>query len=82
MPALPLAAIPSPPEGVWYPGPIPIRGYTICILLGVVVAVVIAERRWRDRGGVPGAREPPGRTPGHAPPDRDPAARDGVRAPG
>ncbi|GAA1002559.1 prolipoprotein diacylglyceryl transferase 1 [Acrocarpospora pleiomorpha] len=49
-----LAVIPSPSEGVWYLGPVPIRGYTICILLGVVVAVAIAERRWRDRGGAPG----------------------------
>ncbi|MER5623996.1 prolipoprotein diacylglyceryl transferase [Streptosporangium sp. NPDC002544] len=49
-----LASIPSPSEGVWYLGPLPIRGYTICIILGVVVAVVVAERRWRNRGGAPG----------------------------
>ncbi|GAA3126250.1 hypothetical protein GCM10017600_48230 [Streptosporangium carneum] len=35
-------------------GPLPIRGYTICIMLGVVAAVVVAERRWRNRGGAPG----------------------------
>ncbi|WP_449062456.1 prolipoprotein diacylglyceryl transferase [Planomonospora algeriensis] len=49
-----LAMIPSPPEGVWYLGPVPIRAYTICMLLGIAVAVVIAERRWRARGGAPG----------------------------
>ncbi|GAA3021637.1 prolipoprotein diacylglyceryl transferase [Streptosporangium longisporum] len=49
-----LAGIPSPSEGVWYLGPLPIRGYTICIMLGVVVAVAVADRRWRNRGGAPG----------------------------
>ncbi|GGS89718.1 prolipoprotein diacylglyceryl transferase 1 [Planobispora rosea] len=51
---MPLATIPSPPEGVWHLGPVPVRAYTICMLLGIVVAVVIAERRWRNRGGRPG----------------------------
>ncbi|WP_068923055.1 prolipoprotein diacylglyceryl transferase [Planobispora rosea] len=51
---MPLATIPSPPEGGWYLGPVPVRAYTICMLLGIVVAVVIAERRWRNRGGRPG----------------------------
>ncbi|MEU4829430.1 prolipoprotein diacylglyceryl transferase [Streptosporangium sp. NPDC023615] len=49
-----LAGIPSPSEGVWYLGPLPIRGYTLCIMLGVVVAVAVADRRWRNRGGAPG----------------------------
>ncbi|MFC4056700.1 prolipoprotein diacylglyceryl transferase [Planomonospora corallina] len=49
-----LASIPSPSEGVWHLGPLPIRGYTVCVMLGVVVAVVVAERRWRNRGGTPG----------------------------
>jgi prolipoprotein diacylglyceryl transferase len=49
-----LVMIPSPPEGVWYLGPVPIRAYTICMMLGIIVAVVIAERRWRGRGGKPG----------------------------
>ncbi|WP_248964898.1 prolipoprotein diacylglyceryl transferase [Sphaerisporangium perillae] len=51
---MPLASIPSPPEGVWYLGPIPLRAYAFCIVLGVVVAVWIGERRWRARGGEPG----------------------------
>ncbi|GGL29105.1 prolipoprotein diacylglyceryl transferase [Planomonospora parontospora] len=53
-PVMSLAGIPSPSEGVWHLGPLPIRGYTVCIMLGVVVAVVVAERRWRNRGGAPG----------------------------
>ncbi|MEO3863844.1 prolipoprotein diacylglyceryl transferase [Acrocarpospora sp. B8E8] len=51
---MPLAFIPSPSQGVWNLGPIPIRAYALCIVLGVVVAVWIGERRWRARGGQPG----------------------------
>jgi prolipoprotein diacylglyceryl transferase len=51
---MPLASFPSPSEGVWSLGPIPLRAYAFCIVLGVVVAVWIGERRWRARGGVPG----------------------------
>lgn len=47
-------SIPSPPQGVWHLGPIPIRAYALCILAGIVVAVVITNRRWRARGGTPG----------------------------
>ena len=49
-----LASIPSPPVGVWYLGPVPIRAYALAILLGIVVAVWLGERRWRARGGEPG----------------------------
>ncbi|MEV8631506.1 prolipoprotein diacylglyceryl transferase [Streptosporangium sp. NPDC051023] len=51
---MPLASIPSPSQGVWYLGVIPIRAYALCIVLGVIVAVIIGERRWRARGGAPG----------------------------
>ncbi|GAA3033328.1 prolipoprotein diacylglyceryl transferase [Streptosporangium longisporum] len=52
---MPLASIPSPSQGVWHLfGVVPIRAYALCIVLGVVVAVVIGERRWRARGGQPG----------------------------
>ncbi|WP_307845343.1 prolipoprotein diacylglyceryl transferase [Planomonospora sp. ID67723] len=33
---------------------VPIRAYALCIVLGVVVAVIMGERRWRARGGAPG----------------------------
>nr|WP_283134008.1 prolipoprotein diacylglyceryl transferase [Rhizohabitans arisaemae] len=49
-----LAFIPSPSQGVWYLGPIPIRAYALCIVIGVIVAVFMSERRWRARGGQPG----------------------------
>ena len=51
---MPIASIPSPSQGVWYLGPLPLRAYAICIVLGVIVAVIMGERRWRARGGVPG----------------------------
>ncbi|GAA3806989.1 prolipoprotein diacylglyceryl transferase [Sphaerisporangium flaviroseum] len=51
---MPLAFIPSPSEGVWHLGPIPLRAYAFCIVLGVIAAVWIGERRWRARGGEPG----------------------------
>jgi prolipoprotein diacylglyceryl transferase len=49
-----VTSIPSPTEGVWHLGPLPLRAYAFCILLGIVVAVLVAERRWRARGGEPG----------------------------
>lgn len=52
-PVFNLANIPSPPQGVWYLGPIPIRAYALCIVIGVIVAVVLTQRRYAARGGNP-----------------------------
>ena len=49
-----LTFIPSPSQGVWHVGPFPIRAYAICILIGIVVAIWMGERRWRARGGPEG----------------------------
>jgi prolipoprotein diacylglyceryl transferase len=49
-----LAYLPSPDRGVWHVGPVPIRAYALCILLGIVVGVVWGDRRWRARGGQKG----------------------------
>jgi prolipoprotein diacylglyceryl transferase len=46
-----LAYLPSPPRGVWYLGPIPIRAYALCIIAGILVAVWWTQRRWVARGG-------------------------------
>lgn len=49
-----LATIPSPVQGVWYLGPVPIRAYALCIIVGIVVAIWWGERRWQQRGGTKG----------------------------
>jgi len=46
--------IPSPTVGVFELGPLPIRMYALCILLGIVVAVWLTGRRLVPRGGEPG----------------------------
>ena len=48
-----LAAIPSPTTAAWNLGPIPIRAYALCIVLGIVAACYITERRMRARGAPP-----------------------------
>jgi phosphatidylglycerol---prolipoprotein diacylglyceryl transferase len=53
-PTMRLASIPSPSRGVVHLGPLPLRGYALCIILGILVAVWVAERRWVARGGRPG----------------------------
>ncbi|BDT95436.1 hypothetical protein IFM12275_54120 [Nocardia sputorum] len=50
-----LAYLPSPARGVWQLGPFPLRAYALCIILGIIVAIWWGERRWRARGGQPGA---------------------------
>ncbi len=49
-----LASIPSPSQGVWELGPVPIRAYALSIIAGIVLACWITERRWVARGGRPG----------------------------
>ncbi|WP_078916394.1 prolipoprotein diacylglyceryl transferase [Streptomyces viridochromogenes] len=46
-----LAYIPSPSRGVIHLGPIPLRGYAFCIIIGVFVAVWLGNKRWIARGG-------------------------------
>jgi len=45
------AALPSPSTGVLHLGPVPLRAYAFCIILGVFVAVWLGTRRWVARGG-------------------------------
>ena len=48
-----LSLIPSPPQGVWDLGPIPIRAYALCIITGIIAAVWLSRRRYVARGGDP-----------------------------
>ncbi|MDG4827020.1 prolipoprotein diacylglyceryl transferase [Asanoa sp. WMMD1127] len=45
-----LAAIPSPTHAVWQVGPVPIRAYALCIILGIILAAWVTEVRLRNRG--------------------------------
>jgi prolipoprotein diacylglyceryl transferase len=48
-----LSYIPSPARGVWQLGPIPVRAYALCIVAGIIIAVLITQKRWKARGGRP-----------------------------
>jgi prolipoprotein diacylglyceryl transferase len=48
-----LASIPSPTHSVWHLGPLPIRAYALCIIAGILFAIWLTNRRWRERGGNP-----------------------------
>lgn len=43
--------IPSPSHSVWFLGPVPLRAYALCIMVGIVVAVWLGQRRLTARGG-------------------------------
>ncbi|MDG4832054.1 prolipoprotein diacylglyceryl transferase [Solwaraspora sp. WMMD1047] len=51
----PLAALPSPTTAIWELGPLPIRAYALCIVLGIVAACAVTEARLRQRGVAPWA---------------------------
>ncbi|HJP77109.1 MAG TPA: prolipoprotein diacylglyceryl transferase [Pseudonocardiaceae bacterium] len=46
--------IPSPDQGVWHLGPIPIRAYALAIVIGIIVAIWLGSVRYRARGGEAG----------------------------
>ena len=47
------ASIPSPARAAWRLGPLSIRAYALCVTLGIIVAVIVASRRYRRGGGRP-----------------------------
>ena len=47
-------SIPSPSQGSWDLGFFELRGYAIAIILGIIAAIWISEKRWVARGGKPG----------------------------
>lgn len=46
-----LASIMSPATTAWRLGPLSVRAYALCVTAGIVVAVVVAGRRYRRGGG-------------------------------
>jgi prolipoprotein diacylglyceryltransferase len=51
---MPLASIPSPGHPAWRLGPLSVRAYALCIIAGIIVAIVVASRGYRkyQRAGV------------------------------
>ena len=53
-----LASFPSPSQGVWHISlwnvHIPIRAYALFIIIGIIAALLIGDRRWAARGGEKG----------------------------
>jgi prolipoprotein diacylglyceryl transferase len=45
-----VAAIPSPTHAVWQIGPLPLRAYAVCIIVGIIAAGAVTEVRLRQRG--------------------------------
>jgi len=52
---MPLASILSPSRSSWHLGPLPLRAQALCVVAGIVVAIWIADRRYRKAGGSRGA---------------------------
>jgi prolipoprotein diacylglyceryl transferase len=52
-----LLSIPSPSRAVWEVAGFPVRAYALCIIAGIIVAMVISTRRWRARGGTSDSME-------------------------
>jgi prolipoprotein diacylglyceryltransferase len=44
-------SIPSPSNGVWDVFGFPLRAYALCIIVGIIVGMIMTNRRWRARGG-------------------------------
>ncbi len=65
-----VANLPSPAQGVWHVGPLPVRAYALCtiaritagITAGIVAALTPAGRRWANR-----PTDPPQVATTHAP---------------
>ena len=53
---MPLASILSPARSSWRLGPLPVHAYELCVTAGIIVAIMVASRRYRphaaDRKGV------------------------------
>ncbi len=48
---MPLASIPSPARASWRLGPLPVHAYALCVIAGIIVALVLASRRYRHQDG-------------------------------
>jgi len=46
-----LASVGSPSPAAWRLGPLSVRAYALCVTAGIIVALVVASRRYRRSGG-------------------------------
>ncbi|HEX6519670.1 MAG TPA: prolipoprotein diacylglyceryl transferase family protein [Streptosporangiaceae bacterium] len=51
---MPLASIPEPGQAAWHFGPLTLRAYALCVIVGIAVAVAFTSYRYRSHGGKPG----------------------------
>ena len=49
--ATPCSPFPARAPSVWEIGGFPLRAYALCIIAGIIVGMIIANRRWQARGG-------------------------------
>ena len=52
---MPLASIPSPGRPDWRLGPLVIHAYALAVIAGILLAVVVASRRYRHGSSTPGS---------------------------
>ena len=50
-----LASVGSPSPAAWRLGPLSARAYALCVTAGIIVALIVASRRYRRSGGQRGA---------------------------
>ena len=50
---MPLASIPAPGEASWRLGPLTFRAYALCVIAGILLAIIVTARRYRATGGRP-----------------------------
>ena len=51
---MPLAYIPSPSHVIWHVGPVPVRTQALFAVAGIILAIFVADRRYRAAGGAGG----------------------------
>jgi prolipoprotein diacylglyceryltransferase len=51
---MPIAYLPSPARSVWHLGPVPLRAQALCVVAGILLALLVTAWRYRAAGGPPG----------------------------
>ena len=51
---MPVAFLPSPASDIWRLGPVPVRAFALCMVVGVLAGLWLTDWRYRRAGGQPG----------------------------